>query len=470
MSRSDGTPSFHSYRLTGMDGLNGVSKLEGGTPPPDQYLYLQITTEQGHPLSPTLFTKDVIDGMVSMQGQVIGLGKETPSEVMLLSGKEAIVEFDRRADMDRVMAWMSPLQYWLGQKVHTVCRLATTEEVEHARHWEEEESVGGPIPDSQDARILRMMEDIHRLAASPGGEALRIQTFSGSIPPGKNETTFAQWIHEIREAQARNSETTVRNWISRSLRGPPAELVRNMGAAASVLDILKAMDEKYGAVAPLDVMMKRLFSLSQGKTESVTNFAIRLESTLANIQRDHPMQVNGMQMDASLRDRLFQGLKKVYRDSLRYLYDTGAPYQAILTAARKAEAEAEHYKESEPETAKGAQVVASEFMEELAAVKAIANKAWGYQQDQKKGKSGDSKKGPGKSKNQQGKGSGACYGCGGHGHFIRECPNPHKKSLNSKGWSQGQKTPPAQKKDSATSTEAVNQREDTTQEDGQEQD
>ena len=67
------------------------------------------------------------------------------------------------------------------------------------------------------------------------------------------------------------------------------------------------------------------------------------------------MQVNRMQMDASQRDRLFQGLKKVYRDSLRYLYDTGAPYQAILTAARKAEAEAEHYKESEPATAKGAQ-------------------------------------------------------------------------------------------------------------------
>ena len=61
-----------------------------------------------------------------------------------------------------------------------------------------------------------------------------------------------------------------------------------MGSCASVAAILQAMEGKYGAVAPLDVMMKKLFSLSQGKTESVTNFAIRLESTLANIQRDHP--------------------------------------------------------------------------------------------------------------------------------------------------------------------------------------
>ena len=403
-------------------------------------MYLQIKTDQGQPLSPILFTKDVIEGMVAMQGQMVGQEQEPPSEVMLLSDAEAVVEFSSRANIERIMVWMSPLQYWLGQKIHLVCRQATPEEVGWARRHEEE-AERESIPDNQDARIIRMMEDIHRLAVNPGGEALRIQTFSGSIPPNKNETTFAQWIHEVREAQVRNSETTVRNWITRSLRGPPAELVRSMGAATSVTAILQAMEEKYGAVAPLDVLMKRLFSLNQGKTESVTNFAIRLESTLANIQRDHPQQVNKVQMDASERDRLFQGLKKVYRDSLRYLYDTGAPYQAILTAARKAEAEAEHYKESEPAQAKEVHAMTSAMMDELAAVKAIANKAWGSQQDQKKRKSLDSPKGSGKSKGQQKKSSGPCYGCSGTGHFIRECPNPHRKSLNSKGGARAKRLP-----------------------------
>ena len=261
-----------------------------------------------------------------------------------------------------------------------------------------EEDERGSLPPNHEAQFLRMMEDIHKIAVNPGGEALRIQTFSGNIPPNKNETTFLHWIHEVKEAQTRLQESTVRNWISRSLREPPAEIVRSLGPYATVATIIQAMEAKYEAVAPLDVMMKKLFGLSQGRTESVTNYAIRLESTLADIQRDHPNQVNQVQMDTSQRDRFFQGLKNSNRDSLRYLFDTGSPYQAILTAARKAEAEADHYKETEAASAKGAQAVAPEVTEELAAIKAMANKAWSSQQKQAKAGQGDSQKGDGKSK------------------------------------------------------------------------
>ena len=75
-----------------------------------------------------------------------------------------------------------------------------------------------------------------------------------------------------------------------------------------------------------------------------------------------------------------------------------------------------------------------EVMEELAAIKAMVNKAWSSQQKQAKAGQQDSQKGDGKSKGQsQKKSPGACYGCGGTGHFVRDCPNPHKKSLNFKG-------------------------------------
>ena len=67
---------------------------------------------------------------------------------------------------------------------------------------------------------------------------MRIQTFSGSVPPNTNET--AQWIH-VKDAEARLPESTVRNWISRSLRGPSAEIVRNLGPYATVATIIQAI-------------------------------------------------------------------------------------------------------------------------------------------------------------------------------------------------------------------------------------
>ena len=60
----------------------------------------------------------------------------------------------------------------------------------------------------------------------------------------------------------------------------------------------------HGAVAPLDVIMRKLYSMTQAKQENVTNYAIRLESTLANIQGDHPAEAAWIDLDASKRDRL----------------------------------------------------------------------------------------------------------------------------------------------------------------------
>ena len=171
----------------------------------------------------------------------------------------------------------------------------------------------------------------------------------------------------MREAQNRIPESTVKNWIFRSLHGPPAEVVRSLGPYAMVTTILAKLETLHGAVAPFDVMMRKLYSLTQNKQESITNYAIRLESTIANIQRDHPMEVARIDLESSKRDRLYLGLKKTYKESLRYLYDTGASFDAILKAARKAEAEAEHYKDVDPAPAKAAkaQELSAELMSEI---------------------------------------------------------------------------------------------------------
>ena len=205
MSHSSGcVPAFYSYSLTEMDGLNSQGNMGEEVPEhkplgsfhPNQFMNMQVRTESGHPLTPTLFSTEVVDGIIAMQAMGKGPQAESPMRVLLLSNVEAVVEFSPGVNLERTTAFLSPLQYWLGQKIQLECRAATPEEVDRARRQVEEEERTSQ-PDHQEAKFLRMMEHIHKLAVNPGGEALRIQTFSGSVPPNKNETTFAHWIHEV---------------------------------------------------------------------------------------------------------------------------------------------------------------------------------------------------------------------------------------------------------------------------------
>ena len=194
------------------------------------------------------------------------------------------------------------------------------------------------------------------------------------VPPPKNEATFSQWVHEIRDVLERFPEATVRNWITRYLRGAPAELVRGLGPNPAVETVLRKLHTMHRAVAPLDVMMRRLFNISQNKGEHVSQFATRLKTALNNTQHDHPGQLTKATIQNSLRDHFYQGLKKAYKDSLHYLYAAKAPYEDILTAARAAETEQEDYKEVGGATSKSAQAPHPEVMEQLASIQVVVKK------------------------------------------------------------------------------------------------
>ena len=452
MSSSAQSTTYHSYspvKMEGLDNTSGFDKHPGLNviSPNHQFLYLQVLGDTGSPLPPALFNKDVVAGMFITQNMT-GTAPETALDILFVGDAEAIIEVEETANIERMIVIMTALQWWLGQKVTLQCRVATRDEVAAARARAEEEEDGHHIPNGNegDERLIRMMEDIHKLAASPHGEALRIPTFSGVVLPPKNEATFAQWIHEVKQALEKFPETTVRNWISRSLRGPPAEIVRSLGSGVTVQAILQKLEMMHGTVHPFDVMMRRVFNISQTKGENVTQFATKLESAISNVQRDHPMQSAQVNLRNGMRDRFYQGLKKSLKESLRYLYNTGAPYETILVAARTAEAEVENFKETDTASAKSAQGVSSELWDELANIKAVVNKTWNSQQKtQKKDKQGGSlKKADSEKTNKQPPGNkGACFGCGGTGHFIRECPNNRKKSLNLIGGERRPSPPPS---------------------------
>ena len=68
---------------------------------------------------------------------------------MMLSDTEAVIEFSSKTNIERIAVWMSPLQYWLGQRIQLVCRQAVPEEVGQARRHEEE-AERESMPDTQD--------------------------------------------------------------------------------------------------------------------------------------------------------------------------------------------------------------------------------------------------------------------------------------------------------------------------------
>ena len=142
MSHSSGcVPTFYFYSPTDIEGLNSLGNPGEevpehkplGTFPPNQFLYIQVRTEGGLPLTPILFSTEVVDGVIAMQAMGKGPQAEPPLRVLLLSDVEAVVEFSPRIKLERSIALLSPLQYWLGQKVQQSCRAATPDEVVIAR-------------------------------------------------------------------------------------------------------------------------------------------------------------------------------------------------------------------------------------------------------------------------------------------------------------------------------------------------
>ena len=367
MSNSPQSTSYHSYSSTDMEGpghpgevLTPLRSSETGIAPAHQFLYLKVKGSYGINLSPALFAKDVIAGMIITQNMVGPTTRERPEaplNVMVLSECEAVLELSESADLESHIISLAAVEWWVGQKVVTESRVATHEEISEAKRKTEEEEWHHENPNEEmqvEARFVKMMEDTHKLAVNPYGDALRISTFSGVVPPPKNEASFSQWVHEVRDALGRFPEPTVRNWITRSLRGAPAELVRGLGPNPAVETVIKKLHSMHGAVAPLDVMMRRLFNISQNKGEQISSFATRLETAINSIQHDHPGQLTQATIQNSLRDRFYQGLKKSLKESLRYLYAAKVTYEEILTAARAAEAESEDYKEVGGATSKAA--------------------------------------------------------------------------------------------------------------------
>ena len=166
--------------------------------PVAHYLYLHVKAEGDCPLPPALFKCEVISGMCLSK---VG---DAPQEMLVYSYTKAIREYGESVDLDLVASRMGLTTTWVGQTVVTHCHVADGEEVVQAWHRLEdrglEQGLPCPQPKDNETWFFRMMEDIHTLAHQPNGDALQIPNFSGSLPPGKGEVSYTQWVYEVKDA------------------------------------------------------------------------------------------------------------------------------------------------------------------------------------------------------------------------------------------------------------------------------
>ena len=168
----------------------------------------------------------------------------------------------------------------------------------------------------------------------------KICQFSGDNMKG--DASFEQWEYEVEILRPTHTASAIREAITKSLKGSAAEALRALGINATLESILSSLRGKYGIAASYDTLMTNLYTFTQDTEESVPQFATKIETLLSSIKWKFPGQISPDVETKILRDRLFYGIRKEIRDSIRFRFsDPSISYSQLLQFARESELESQ---------------------------------------------------------------------------------------------------------------------------------
>ena len=142
-------------------------------------------------------------------------------------------------------------------------------------------------------------------------------TFNGDMAPAKTKVSYKQWSHKVQCIKDHYPESVARESIMRSLKGAVADMAHYMGPTASVSEILENLSVIFGTVASFNILMQNFYTITQGGSKKVPSFATRLEGTLNQIRIQCPGRIADHEVPWHLKERLFHGVWKHVRDSIR---------------------------------------------------------------------------------------------------------------------------------------------------------
>ena len=164
----------------------------------------------------------------------------------------------------------------------------------------------------------------------------KLPVFTGK--PNDEKITWRRWELQVKGLEDIYEGRAIKEAMNKALQGDAAIVADSLGDNCSWKDLLKALKAKFAVVTSKDVMIKTFYQITQG-TDSVSQFAIKLEKVLSNIRTCHPHSFMGNQFSNDLKERLFHGMADYLKNTLRYRYNLGCSYEELLLEARQVEGE-----------------------------------------------------------------------------------------------------------------------------------
>lgn len=243
----------------------------------------------------------------------------------------------------------------------------------------------------------------------------QLPQFSGG--DNKGNIIYQQRAYEVKGLLQSQiySEALVLQAVRRSLRGTAADVLLNLGHQVEVSEVLRKMEQVFGNILPPEKLLEQFYSSQQREEQRAAVWACRLEDTLTQLRSKKSAPLSAEGAADMLRTKFFSGLRPgLVITSLRYRFDSSAPYEDLLVAARVAEMEEEKDKKEvkvQQATAvdKSTGIKLDSILKQLESMQSrlddLEKKKTSYQQE-----------------NNQKPFPGKCHKCGETGHKQWKCP------------------------------------------------